>query len=166
MRSCGSGKNVHQPRYSILFGGDFNEDVFSGAARSSTPDCDLITSADVQAKFASIGMDVASACAAGLIGTPTWDPLTNDLAYEFTSTKEAVEVLDLLIQHSSSAPSPTPPPAAAGDDVLLKNVVSTLKTEEAWAGTFCDVTSGLEWARVLCCCHWGAGPQFVICTQI
>ena len=56
--------------YSVLFGGDFNEDIYGRNSRSDQPQCELVTSSLANSKFASIGIDVAAACQNGKIGQP------------------------------------------------------------------------------------------------
>lgn len=118
--------------YSVLFGGDFNEDIYGRGSSVAQPQCALVTSSLAKSKFASLGIDVAAACNAGKIGVPTWDPSNNDLAARFSSTSTH-QTLDLLIQHSSSA--------TAGNGAVAEialNTVYTLRAKAAWAGTFCD----------------------------
>ena len=118
--------------YSVLFGGDFNEDIYGRNSRSDQPQCELVTSSLANSKFASIGIDVVAACQNGKIGTPTWDPTNNDLAKRFSSSG-LTEVLDLLIQHSTST--------ASGNDVaaeIAQNTVYNLRSLVPWTGTFCD----------------------------
>jgi len=81
----------------------------------------------VLAKFASLGFDLPSVCASGVIGTPTWNPTENDLAGRFSSSGTH-EILDYLILHSSSEEAATSP----------SNDVRTLKSDNPWTGTFCS----------------------------
>lgn len=115
--------------FSVLFGGDFNEDIYGLGSTSDQPQCELVTSPLTKSKFASLGIDVAAACEAGKIGKPTWDTTNNDLAARFSSTSKH-EALDMLIQHSSSTPS------TAAE--IAQNTVHTLRAKVPWAGTFCD----------------------------
>jgi len=116
--------------YSVVFGGDFNEDIYGMSSTSDQVQCDLVTSASAKSKFARIGIDLDAACDAGKIGKPTWDPTNNDLARRFSSNPSKHEALDLLVQHSSST--------AATE--IARNTVHVLRTtdEAAWSGTFCD----------------------------
>jgi hypothetical protein len=113
--------------YSVVFGGDFNEDINGRYSYSDQPRCDLVTSPLVKSKYKSVGIDVAEACQKGKIGQPTWDPTNNDLAKRFSSTG-LHEVLDLLIQHSSSTAS----------SEIAQNTVYNLRAKVPWTGTFCD----------------------------
>jgi len=115
--------------YSVLLGGDFNEDAYGKNSQRSEAACDLITSSLVQQKFESIGLDIKAACEENAIGVPTWDPWSNDLADRF-SDDSTHEVLDYLIQHSSSHAS-----------LMANNAVSVFKTKDVWTGEFCDNTS-------------------------
>jgi len=118
--------------YSVLFGGDFNEDIYGRSSSSDQPQCELVTSWLVKSKFASVGIDVDAACKADKIGIPTWDPTNNDLAKRFSSTG-LHEVLDLVIQHSSSATSSN---GVAAE--IAQNTVHILRAKTPWTGTFCD----------------------------
>jgi hypothetical protein len=115
--------------YSVLFGGDFNEDIYSRSSTSAAAQCAKIGDETVKAKFAQVGIDLAAACAASAIGVPTWDPTNNDLAKRFSKGSDKHQVLDLLVQHSTSASESAP--AAA-------NHVHVLRTVKAWSGQFCD----------------------------
>lgn len=119
--------------FSVLLAGDFNEDAFRLASTETHGSCALITSDLVVAKFAALGLNVSAACSAGTIGTATWDPTLNDLADRFSSNNFH-QVLDYVIEHSTSAP--------AGGRVSDHgaNVVHTAKTaaSQSWAGTFCS----------------------------
>lgn len=118
--------------YSVLFGGDFNEDIYGRNSSSDQPQCELVTSSLAKSKFASVGIDVDAACKADKIGIPTWDPTNNDLAKRFSSTG-LHEALDLLIQHSSSTTSSN---GVAAE--IAQNTVYTLRAKTSWTGTFCD----------------------------
>ncbi|CAB9498118.1 expressed unknown protein [Seminavis robusta] len=117
--------------FSVILGGDFNEDAYHFQSHDDSANCGLITNDQVFQKFHSVGLGLLGACQTGIIGKPTWDPTNNDLADRF-SEDSTHQVLDYLIQHSSSSSSSNP-----------VNVVTTLKTKEPWSGQFChDTTLG------------------------
>uniref|UniRef100_A0A7S2IEL5 EGF-like domain-containing protein n=1 Tax=Helicotheca tamesis TaxID=374047 RepID=A0A7S2IEL5_9STRA len=112
--------------FSVILGGDFNEDIYSRNSLSANPGCGSITSDLVEQKFGSVGLHIRDACTSNKIGNPTWDPTRNDLAGRF-SESGTHQVLDFLIQHSSSHAGNGP-----------ENVVSVLKSKTPWSGQFCE----------------------------
>lgn len=120
--------------FSIVLGGDFNEDIYNRQSKRTTSNCGLLLNDDsqlVKQKFDSLNLDVTEACQRGIIGTPTWDPTNNDQAKRGSSSGTH-QVLDYLIQHSSSSSSVNVTPI---------NQVTTLKTKRAWQGQFCIDTN-------------------------
>jgi len=114
--------------FAVVLGGDFNEDMYGLTSKQSTGNqCTSVADRSTN-KLASVNLDLHAACAAGAIGAPTWDPTKNDLTAIFSSSG-IHEALDYLILHSSSAPASAAP---------APNNVATLKTDAAWAGTFCE----------------------------
>uniref|UniRef100_A0A7S4RC95 EGF-like domain-containing protein n=2 Tax=Ditylum brightwellii TaxID=49249 RepID=A0A7S4RC95_9STRA len=114
--------------FSVVLGGDFNEDAYSRESQAPDPNCGLISSTLVERKFSSVGLDIHDACGSNVIGEATWDTTKNDLADRF-SDGSAHQVLDYLIQYSSSHSGESP-----------KNIVGVLKSKVAWNGKFCEDT--------------------------
>ncbi|EOD26953.1 hypothetical protein EMIHUDRAFT_468925 [Emiliania huxleyi CCMP1516] len=116
--------------YSVVMGGDFNEDAYAAAA-SATPDCSLITDQLTVQKMGAVGLDLPAACATGAIGPYTWDTSTNDLAAIFSDGDSyEASLLDYLVYSSSSDGALT--------GAATPNEVSTLRAADAWAGVFCE----------------------------
>ena len=112
--------------FSIIIGGDYNEDAYSLNHKSATPACEKITNRDVKTKFNALNFDLVRNCQDGIIGAPTWDPTNNDLAGRF-STSGKHEILDFLIEYGSSD--------TAKD---AKNNVYNISYAPGWSGQFCD----------------------------
>jgi len=116
--------------FSVVLGGDFNEDAYHRQHTNASVDCSLINFPLVIDKFASMGLDIVAACLSGAIGQPTWDQTNNELAGAFTG-HDIHQVLDYLFVQSSSE-------AARIHAASAKNEVRTLRTAVPWNGTFCE----------------------------
>jgi hypothetical protein len=112
--------------YSIIVGGDYNEDAYSMNHTGAFSDCNKITDTDVKTKFHALNFDLDDSCQKGAIGASTWDPTVNDLAAKFSSSGKH-EVLDYLIEYAHSG---------AFADTL--NVVHNLRYTSGWTGQFCN----------------------------
>merc|ERR1712216_9794 len=84
----------------------------------------------IATKFEQIGLNLSSACDAGKIGAPTWDPSKNDMSKLFDAGKIKYELLDYIIRHSYWSGN------EIVDDVGVASVL-TLATAKPWTGTFC-----------------------------
>jgi hypothetical protein len=115
--------------YSIIVGGDFNEDMYGLTNKQSTPDCSKITQ-HARTRFEQLGLDLTRDCCE--VGFPTWDASVNDLA-ENRGGPGKYEVLDYIIQtHSSTGHK------GAGDQVS-----GVLAKATKWQGEFCNGPTGL-----------------------
>lgn len=113
--------------YSILLGGDFNEDSYTYQNEGANSACDKITSNITRVMFSNLNFDIKGACDAGKIGIPTWNPTDNGLTARF-SDKNYHKLIDYLFQYSSSI-------TTEGDIAI--NTVSQFKKIEGWEGQFC-----------------------------
>jgi len=112
--------------YSIIIGGDYNEDAYHLNHRSPEVACERMGDVDVNTKFHALNFDLEHSCRNGLVGAPTWDPTHNDLAGRFSRTGKH-EVLDYLIEYANSE-------QVGGTPNLVHNVRYT----PGWSGQFCD----------------------------
>lgn len=127
----------------VVLAGDFNEDAYNlkllrPSSVQVTVDrqrwvapCSMIgRDGRLATMFKQIGLDLHSACVAGKIGTPTWDPTNNDLANLFDGGK--LEILDYIVRHSYNGGT-----GGAVEDVGEASVL-TLAAATPWPGTFCE----------------------------
>lgn len=115
--------------FSIVIGGDFNEDAYGKQKTTPGVDCSQINDPLVLAKFATLNLDLVAACQNGMLGKGTWDTSTNDLAKRFSSS-DKFEALDYVILHSDSTTASDPPP--------LKQTAGAIRRKTPWKGSFCD----------------------------
>ena len=118
-----------QAPFTIVLGGDFNEDAFALKGRSTVPNCNLITHSETIRNFKAMNFDVRSACQHKLIHKATWDPTANDMAGKF-SKSGTHEILDYVIMHSSS-----------GQEYDVPNTVYSPRYTRGWWGIFCHATA-------------------------
>ncbi len=115
--------------FSIIVGGDYNEDAYHLTHKAPGSACNKITDGNVKTKFNALGFDLEENCKDGVFGQPTWDPTNNDLAGRF-STSGRHEVLDYLIEYGSS-----------GAAEVATNNVHQLSYTPGWSGQFCNDSS-------------------------
>lgn len=122
----------------VILAGDFNEDAYNNDLKYKPPSapCSMIDTDLIATSFKQVGLDLHSACVAGKIGTPTWDPTKNDLADLFSKGKTGHEILDYIVRHSYNGGT-----GGTVEDVGEASVL-TLAAATPWTGTFCEEELG------------------------